>query len=906
MAAFAAAAGLAAGLWGSPAAPRGDYRVIATADFDIVFPEPAARAAARLAARAEGMLAELEAWFPKPAGRRLPVVITLDEMDSNAYFADLPYPRIMLYAAPPSLSSTIGAFDDYLLRLFRHELIHALSLLQRDGAYDLLAFFFGDSIAPAFIGAPAFMREGPTVSLEGGGGPAGRTADPLIAHYIRQDLVEGRFKTPAECWSAYGRYPGGNLYYFYGGYFSAWLQREFGMEQYARLWKELGSGRPFELLGGGAFRAAYGMGLDEAWAAFGESMRPRGELSMDIRPVAGVPRGLYSAMAPLGGMVVYKDQERNAVFLLDPATGKEEFLFDADWTVEGLHASVGAGPRAGRLIVDSGSIVDGRLRLGARVFDLAARRFEATWIEGAQEACATEGGYIAVIAGAFQNDLVMVEGGARKVVARGGSERRFSDLRYAGGRYAYCLACQGTERLVLRVDVGTGRVEKLSAGRSLAYARWLSEGPGGSLLLSLPGDDGFYRLARLGAAEGDDPALSLRVERRARSGAVSMPVAYAGGVAYRGLFSAGQSLMVHPDPGLSDADSFDASWVAWDIPAEDAAGDGALASPPPSTPYSALSYTWPRLVIPSLSYSGGEFTLGATFMGMDPTENIDWRLEADWLWGSDFVDISARINGLSFRDSAGAAARYTGLALAGSASLPLFPSWRAFVLEGGLGLSAVAPAAAGSPYTWTYSRSAVSAWGEAGFVSLPGRAYADSAEPSGFALYLSLVAARPTDAPAAAALSAIAELYALGKLGPLEARLSASWAPGMSMSSGGWAGYSSGAYSFGLGARYGGIPDYSLPDAGVEWLAKGELSLKLLELPADAAFLQLLYLGSLRLDAFYRASLYGGSYSQSAGARLAARAGLLYPSLGSLLPLGAELGWAFGTGELFFRYSLGF
>ena len=82
------------------------------------------------------------------------------------------------------------------------------------------------------------MLEGVTVLTESYNG-FGRVNDPLVRQRLRQDIYEGKFKTPLQASDLWIKKPWGNVYYEYGGLLSQYLKDRFGIEKYNKLWEQM-------------------------------------------------------------------------------------------------------------------------------------------------------------------------------------------------------------------------------------------------------------------------------------------------------------------------------------------------------------------------------------------------------------------------------------------------------------------------------------------------------------------------------------------------------------------------------------------------------------------------------------------------------------------------------------------
>ncbi|MDR1429704.1 MAG: hypothetical protein LBI85_05395, partial [Spirochaetaceae bacterium] len=297
------------------------FRVIETEHFDIIFPREAEPSARLLASYADRVYEEVSGLLGIELHRRVPVTLAPHTDRFNGYMNPIPYPHIMLLDTPMDLEWT--SFANSLEGLFRHELTHAVSLGSRGPFMNFLHRVFGGWVYPAGINAPLFMIEGVTVSFESLSG-FGRANDPLVKQKLRQAIYEGKFLTPFQAAGVYDLPGQEGAWYEYGGLFSAWLQKNYGMEKYAELWRSLGRGFYFSFFVYRSgyyhyFRKVYGIEFLEAWNAFGASLALGGleENSDELLPRGGFINALaargnrvYALSAGEGKIRVYENTVR--------------------------------------------------------------------------------------------------------------------------------------------------------------------------------------------------------------------------------------------------------------------------------------------------------------------------------------------------------------------------------------------------------------------------------------------------------------------------------------------------------------------------------------------------------------------------------------------------------------------
>jgi hypothetical protein len=743
-------------------APGQRLYLVKTEHFDIIFSERSRPSALLLASFAEDALAYVEGELSLSLPSRVPVAITPDVGSFNGSSNPFPFTHIVIYDAP--LDPAWTAFEDNLRGIFVHELTHAVSLQSRASWADFLSGVFGSWVSPALVNAPQFMVEGATVGLEGEGGPGGRAADPLVKERVRQDIRENRFKSPLECEGVYDAYPGGNLYYEYGGLFTAYLLERYGEESYAELWKALGnlisslSLDPYKRGFFKAFEKTYGLGFEKAWADFREAMAIPGIVDAPERVGPAGPQYI-AGLASGGGSLFWIDGISGRALRLDAASGRTSALFDADSSC----AVTDAADDGSRLLVSrSLALPDGRDRVETAVYDVSARRFvPGSSMPGLREARFFRDGVVGVASSLHDSDLALERDGERRVLLSGSDGVMYSSPAVLDDRRVALIVSVRAVRSVGVLDVDSGELELIrpqggpegGGARLFDYARQLSAS-GGRLWFNFDSDDRLYKLGVVeGLEEGGSP--SIRVEDEDWSGGVFWPVEAEDRVYYVGRFSEGLGLCRAPGaaggaPGAAGGAAGGAavsgaggraggertigcSLERFDPSAAREEEDRSIAEAGRALrvePYRPLAYANPfRFWIPYVDLGAVDrsFRPFALFYLGDPIDDnmvvaaagydsaypmADLGLE--WINVSLPVALDLSISdGLSYGAS-GPPKRLTSAEASASLSLPLFPRQRSLDLGLGGQVFAWAGGASGSPYEWKRAEPSAVAWAQAG------------------------------------------------------------------------------------------------------------------------------------------------------------------------------------------------
>ncbi|MFH2112982.1 MAG: hypothetical protein ABIJ86_00580, partial [Spirochaetota bacterium] len=606
---------------------------IETVWFDFIFPEESASAARYLASFADDLYLEVAAKLGTTPRHRFPVVITPDHEWISGYFANYPYLRIVLYQAAVDPNSSVGNFRDDVRSLFMHELTHAISLTIRGPVQEVLATVFGSPLGLSVYTTPLNFVEGVTVSFESLRG-FGRTTDPLSGALIRQDLLEGRFKSFTQTMGTWDRYPGRTLYYIYGGYFSRYLQERFGMEKYAGLWRRLGSGMLTRSLDDflfvqGHFRKVYGVSLQEAWADFGEAMRPRMEV-LDGGPML---TGLSSidTLAAGGSYLYWADPAEGAVFAHDTGNGRTWRVFSTGAMITRLEPD----DDGSRVLVSATGYEGGYARLSIHEWVAASGTFirlpysslrDASYLPTGWEPASAQRPLVAIQVQGHVTSLVIAHDGNISPLLAGSQELSFASPVASPDGWIYMLAKEAgiVSVLRLRLDgMSVAGLQRLRLPDGLGWIRYLSLDNG---ILRFSWDNtAFYRLVEL---DGD----MLRFQTVPTSGGVHQAVGISGSVYHLGHFSEGTAVCTLPAEsgqlGFLEAPAY------WE-PAETLMETPSVYSTPEGSLdtrlYSSLPWLLPRFWHPVLAGDADGLTLaGAAVYFADPIERISGYLSGGW------------------------------------------------------------------------------------------------------------------------------------------------------------------------------------------------------------------------------------------------------------------------------------
>ena len=484
---------------------------VKTKYFEIIYAETSAPSAALLTEYADGFADEICTALHQQIKKRIPVYLVPDTEDLNGYFTRSPYPRIVIYDAGIT-DGQLGNLTDTLLRVFYHELTHALTLNVPFSLFNLLPMSFTEGVAVSFE------------SLSG----QGRLHDPLIKQYLIQNKIDGTAPTWREAAGTRDMYPGGLWPYIYGGYFSDYLQKTYGMEKYSKLWK-----LSWQLFIPGKFDSIYGKNLRAAWNQFLNTIPLPEKLNEPVPFAAQREKSGYTALAAHSGGFVYYDFNRHAVYFtaadksrIDSSVPATVKLFTADASLSHLSFS-----EDGTLLAVSDAVAaSGKtMQKRTRIFDMKNRRFIGKPLASCMAACFIDDNTLCAVMlknqtySAVLLDRTTQE--VKKVLYTAAPGQPFASLYspcYIGkGRVAF-IAANGVKRTIFCVDTETGALSAMpeqEAPYAIRYLQSIKSGDEYVLTFSWAEMDMLYRLGLYYPESG-----VLKTQQTDISGGVFFPV----------------------------------------------------------------------------------------------------------------------------------------------------------------------------------------------------------------------------------------------------------------------------------------------------------------------------------------------------------------------------------------------
>ena len=470
-----------------------------TGYFDIIYAKESEKSAALLAEYADRYAEEIAARLNKKILVRMPVYI-LDGAESlNGYFTFFPYPRIVVFDTVPD-DGTLGNLSDSMLKVFYHELTHAISMI----------YFL-----PVL---PLSFNEGAAVSYESLDGKQGRLNDPLFYHHLMQGKIDGCAPSWQEAAGQRDVYPGAFWGYLYGAGFADYLQKKYGMESYARYWHS-----SFFIFPQSKTKRIFGKSLKSLWSEFLAAIQPPPVIRLPVPFREPRKSGFMLTAANREGFVCYDFTQGNVRFYT--AAGGSEKLFTANRTLSHLSFS----PDGERLLVtDTIQSLEGE-KHRSTIFDMRTKRFLPDEYYSLRTAAFCGNGRICGVKvdGQYSQLVIadMQNADTPETLFSAGPGMPYTaiyDPVYAGEDTIAFIAANGINRDILFINQNTKHIQKLAFEEPLPAIRCLQTNStdSGTLLTFSWAEKGMlYRAATY------NPATNmLKVLKEDISGGVFYPV----------------------------------------------------------------------------------------------------------------------------------------------------------------------------------------------------------------------------------------------------------------------------------------------------------------------------------------------------------------------------------------------
>jgi hypothetical protein len=220
--------------------PRLVWRTFETPHFHIHYyqdMEPVARRVGEVAERAAERLHGPLGWAPSSP---VDVVLSDDTDDANGSATAIPLNTVRLFVTAPDDLSVLNQYDDWLTTLVTHEYTHILHADHITGVAAIVNLVIGKQWAPNQM-QPRWLLEGLAVYEESLHTHGGRLRSAQWDMILRADALAANLVTLDQLSSGPNRWPHGNIWYLYGGYFLQYVAARFGPQALADIAADYGS-----------------------------------------------------------------------------------------------------------------------------------------------------------------------------------------------------------------------------------------------------------------------------------------------------------------------------------------------------------------------------------------------------------------------------------------------------------------------------------------------------------------------------------------------------------------------------------------------------------------------------------------------------------------------------------------
>ena len=239
-----------------------ELKVLSTKYFDIIYPEESKVSAQLLYENADSYYEILSKKYKLEQEYRFPVTLIPNYDMFNAYFSTYGYNRIVMFDT--RCNDEMLVFKDDFLKVFYHELTHAINFNIRNKFWYGFRKIFGDnSLGGTFVANTAIV-EGTAVIEESSTGE-GRLNSEFANHIFKQSLIENQKVNYGDIPGVRDVYPS-DLNYKFGSKFYKWVYDKYGSEKYTEFWNRCANVK--KLTYTGAFKKVYGISVKTAWKEF--------------------------------------------------------------------------------------------------------------------------------------------------------------------------------------------------------------------------------------------------------------------------------------------------------------------------------------------------------------------------------------------------------------------------------------------------------------------------------------------------------------------------------------------------------------------------------------------------------------------------------------------------------------
>ncbi len=529
-------------LYASNFKPFTKLYTIKTEKFDIIYSDKTKRTAYHLASVADDIYKKHSEILGIEITYRIPLTITADIRIHNAYAYPVSYPHIVIYDAPDT--ANFSAYKDTIESTFTHELVHIFYLAPNN---TIGTKIFGSWFSFVNLSTTYFMTEGLSVVMESPD-DLGRIHDPLVKQRIRQDIREGKFKTPIQATDAWDLYPYLTVSYEYGGLFNKYIIDKYGIEKYRLFIHRIQNSfiPSFNYYNAGtynAFKHVYGISFLEEWSEFEYSYTIT-DVLINTNERITKNKTTVNAITYNNDKLYYVNNSYSTLVEYDTTTQKSKTIK----TINKSTSSLDLNKDGTKVLIDSDMVYTTFQTPVVEEYDIKNKKYTKLKLKDATEARYFRDGIIAIAANlnntymAFYNS----DGQMEEILLPPSKNIDYkSPTVIDDNRIAFIYMKDGIKQLAI-YDYTSKKISIVKSSRKddeniWKYMRYLSYNDN-KLLFSYNDDDRYYKLGVL-----DLSTNKLLLTKVDYSGSILDPVLVNGNIYYKGRFSETEAVMLYPE-----------------------------------------------------------------------------------------------------------------------------------------------------------------------------------------------------------------------------------------------------------------------------------------------------------------------------------------------------------------------